>query len=365
MPASTRSSQPDPTLWAVVLAGGVGSRFWPVSTPARPKQLLPLAGDAPLIRQTLDRVLPLVPVERIRILTGAALAEPILAAAPALTRAQLLLEPTARGTAPVLAWAAHTLAAADEDAVMLSLHSDHVIEPASAFREVLARAAALSREHGRLFTLGAAPTRPETGYGYIAPGAPLSDDGAARVVARFVEKPDRETAGRYIGEGCLWNTGIFIWPARLLLEQLERYTPEVAELLPLLDAGDVEGFFERAPTLSIDEGLLERSDAVGVLRADFDWDDVGAWDAVGRTRTADEAGNVAEGDAHFVEAENCIGWADDGSVVVFGARDLVVVRTGGVTFVAPRERTPDLKRLLAELPPGLTGGDGKGEGEGA
>jgi mannose-1-phosphate guanylyltransferase len=362
---STRSSRIDPDrLWAVVLAGGVGSRFWPVSRPTRPKQLLPLAGDTPLIVQTLERILPLVAAERVRILTGTELAGPMLEAAPALKDEQLLLEPMARGTAPVLAWAAHTIAAVDPAAVMLSLHADHVIEPASAFRSALARAAALSVEHGRLFTLGAAPTRPETGYGYIAPGATLGEggadldaEGAARRVVRFVEKPDRAAAERYIADGCLWNTGIFIWPAQLLLDELRRHTPEIAALLPLLDAGDVRGFFERSPVLSIDEGLLARSDAVAVLRADFGWDDVGAWDAVGRTRAADAAGNVAVGDAHFVDATDCIVWADDGSVVVFGTSDLVVVRSGGVTFVADRRRTPELKSLLAQLPERLVSGD--------
>lgn len=342
-------------LWAVVLAGGVGSRFWPVSTPLRPKQLLPLAGNSSLISQTVERVLPLVPAGRLRVLTGPSLADPILEAAPLLSREQLMLEPVARGTAPVLAWAAHAIAAVDPEAIMLSLHSDHVVEPAAAFRDVLERAAGLASQHERLFTLGAVPTRPEPGYGYIAPGDTLTDDGAARAVARFVEKPDRATAERYIAEGCLWNTGIFVWPARLLLEQIREHTPELAGLLPLLDAGDVAGFFERAPTLSIDEGLLERSDAIAVLRADFRWDDVGAWDAVGRHHERDDAGNVAIGDAHLVDAHNCVAWADDGSIVVFGASDLVVVRSGGVTFVAPRARTPALKTLLERLPPRLLG----------
>lgn len=341
----------------MILAGGTGSRFWPVSTPGRPKQLLPLAGASPLIVQTVERILPLVPVDRIRILAGAALARPILAAAPVLGPDQLLLEPRARGTAPVLAWAAHTLLAHDADAVMLSLHSDHVIEPAAEFREVLARAAALSRRHNRLFTIGAVPTRPETGYGYIAPGRAFEDAPDAHEVARFVEKPDRAQAEAYIAEGCLWNTGIFVLPAALLLAELRTHTPELAALLPLLDDGDSEAFFERAPSLTIDVGLLERSRAVGVLRANFAWDDVGAWDAVGRTRDCDAAGNVAEGDAHFVDAHNNIAWADDGSIVVFGADDLVVVRTGGITFVARRERTPDLKKLLAELPQRLVTGE--------
>lgn len=350
-----------PAIWAVILAGGVGSRFWPVSTPARPKQLLPLAGEAPLIRQTVERVLPLVPADRLRILTGRALARPILDALPELDERALLLEPKARGTAPVLAWAAHAIAAADPDAVMISLHSDHVIEPADAFLDVLRTAASVSHRHRRLVTIGAQPTRPETGYGYIAPGEPLPDrggDGAhARAVAEFVEKPDRERAEEYIRRGYLWNTGIFVWPARLLLDQLRAHTPELAAVLPLLDEGNVEAYFERAPSLSIDEGLLERSGDVAVLPAAFRWDDVGAWDAVGRNRTADAAGNVAAGDVHFVDAEDCIGWSDSGSVVLFGVSDLVVVRTGGVTFVAPRERTPDLKQLLSQLPQRLVSGE--------
>lgn len=339
-----------------MLAGGVGARFWPVSTPRRPKQLLPLASSSPLIVDTLERVLPLVPPERLRIVTGPTLAEAMLSAAPALLEGQFLLEPAARGTAPALAWAAHAIRRADPAAVMVSLHADHVIEPAAAFRSLLVQAADLSVRHGRLFTLGAVPTRPETGYGYIAPGARLDADGASHAVRRFVEKPDRAEAERLIAAGCLWNTGMFVWPVQLLLDELARWTPEIAGLLPLLDEGDVNTFFREAPVLSIDEGLLERSEAVGVLQTDFRWDDVGAWDAVGRTRERDAAGNVGVGDAHFVDTHDCIAWADDGSIVVFGADDLVVVRSGSITFVAPRDRTPELKAMLARLPGRLASG---------
>lgn len=349
MPASTSYSPPEAGLWAVILAGGVGSRFWPVSTPARPKQLLPLAGDDPLITQTVARIAPLVGLERIRILTGASLAAPILGAVPELGSQGLLIEPCARGTAPVLAWAAHAIARTDPDAVMASLHADHRIEPPEAFRATISAAARHARSEQRLFTIGAAPTRPETGYGYIRTGAAISADGAW-VVDRFVEKPDRATAERYIAEGYLWNTGLFVWPVSLLLAQLKQHTPELAPLLPLLDEGRVEEYFERAPTLSIDHGLLERSDRVGVVRATFDWDDVGAWDALARTRPADGRGNVGIGRTHFVDADGCIAWAEEGDVVVFGARDMVVVQANGVTFVAPRELAPDLKRMLAALP---------------
>jgi mannose-1-phosphate guanylyltransferase len=337
-----------------VLAGGVGSRFWPVSTPARPKQLLPLASPRPLIRDTLERTAAVVPRERVRVLTGEHLAGPILAALPGYGTDVLMIEPRARGTAPVLAWAAHTILRADPNAVMASLHADHVIEPAGAFHGLLRDMAATSVALGRLLTIGAPPTRPETGYGYIRPGARLLDSPLTFGVDRFVEKPLAATAAEYVAQGYLWNTGIFVWPAALFLDELRRHTPELSTLLTRLDAGDVDGFFARAPNLSIDEGLLERSDRVAVVRATFSWDDVGAWDALLRTREPDAAGNVAAaGRVHAVDATGCIAWADEGDVVLYGTRDLVVVRTRGITFVAPRERVPHLKELLDRLPPAL------------
>lgn len=337
----------------MVLAGGVGARFWPVSTPGRPKQLLPLAGERPILAQTVDRIRPLIPLERVRILTGRTLARPILDTIPELDPDSLWLEPRARGTAPVLAWAATQIVRVAPDAVMISLHADHVIEPEERFRDLLAGVSVLAARQGRLFTLGVVPSRPETGYGYIRPGAalPAEDlDVQAFEVDRFVEKPARHLAEEYVASGHLWNTGIFIWPAALLLEQLRLYTPEIAPLLPLLDEGRTDEFFDRAPTISIDEALLERSDRVAVARASFSWDDVGAWDAVARTRTGDANGNVGVGDAWFMDANRCIAWADDGAVVVFGAQDLVVVRAHGITLVVPRERAPELKKMLEKLP---------------
>ena len=342
----------------MILAGGVGSRFWPVSTPTRPKQLLALAGDNALIAQTMRRIEPIVPAARARILTGAHLVDPIRGAVPALGADAFLIEPRARGTAPVLVWAAHELLKRDADAVMASLHADHVIEPEESFRQLLVGAARLAAETGRLFTIGIEPTRPETGYGYIKVGpaldAPTPDAGRPSPVAfevlQFVEKPDRESATAYVEQGYLWNSGLFIWSAAALLDEVRRHTPELAQLLPLLDRGDVRGFFDAAPTLSIDEGVLERSDRVAVVRSTFRWDDVGAWDAVARTLPADERGNVAHGEAHAVDSDGCIAWTDDRPVVVFGARDLVVVNTDALTLVMPRDRAADLKKLLEKLP---------------
>ena len=329
----------------------MGSRFWPVSTPDRPKQILPLASDRPLIVDTVERIVPLVPLDRLRVLTGAELVGPIRDAVPGLTDAHFLVEPRARGTAPVLVWAAHELARRDPDAVMVSLHADHVIRPESEFRDLVATAAAAADRHDRLFSLGIRPTRAETGYGYVRVGEALDDAGAFEVDA-FVEKPDPETAAAYVAAGdYLWNSGIFIWRAARLLDEVRAHTPELAALLPLLDQGDVAGFFDRAPSLSIDQGVMERSGRVGVIEARFEWDDVGTWDAVARTRAGDDRGNVAIGQAHAVDSDGCVIWEEAGEpVVVFGARDLVVVRVRGVTLVLPRDRASDLKACLNALP---------------
>jgi len=334
----------------VVLAGGVGSRFWPVSTPARPKQLLPLGPGESLISDTIGRIEPLVGLEHIRILAGRHLAGPIRSAVPTLTDREFMIEPAARGTAPVLLWAAHEIAKTDPDAVMVSLHSDHVIRPEDTFREQLVRAADVAREHSRLICLGVTPTRPESGYGYIRTGQLLDAETDTFEVAQFVEKPTRETASDFVRRGYLWNSGIFVLPVRVFIDEVRAVNPEIMARMHLLDEGKVKEFFESVPTISVDEGVLERSQRVAVMPARFEWDDVGAWNAVGRTRHRDSAGNISVGDVALVDSENCIAWAEDGSIVLFGARDLVVVRAGNVTFVAPREKTPDLKDLLKHLP---------------
>lgn len=346
-----KSSPNEPSLWAVVLAGGAGTRFWPISTPGRPKQLLPLAGERALVAETVARVLPRIPPERVRLLTGTALAEPILETVPELGPENLWIEPRARGTAPVLAWAAHRIVEQDPDAVMVSLHADHVIEPPDAFLDLLGEIARLATQRDRLFTIGVEPRRPETGYGYIHVGRRLTERPETYEVADFIEKPDADTAQEYLHRGgYLWNSGIFIWRAAGLLEELRRHTPEIASHLPLLDKGDVDGFFEHVPDLSIDEGLLERSDAVAVARASFRWDDVGTWDAVARTRRADADANVSVGDVHAIESTGCIAWAETGKIVLFGVEDLVVVHDNGITFAAPRDRMDEMKALLQRLP---------------
>lgn len=337
-----------------MLAGGVGARFWPVSTPKRPKQLLPLGDGASLIGDTVERLLPLVGWERLRILAGRHLAEPFEKQVDGLQDEHFLVEPEAKGTLPILAWAAHEILKTEGNAIMASLHSDHVIRPAEVFRAQIQEAAELATREQRIITFGVPPTRPETGYGYIRSGDRLgAGEPEAYEVGQFIEKPRREAASDFVRRGYLWNSGIFVWPARLFLDELRKTAPQVGDLLTLLDAGKVAEFFEQVPTISVDEGVLEKSARVAVLPTRFEWDDVGAWDAVGRTRHADTAGNVAVGDVSLVDAKDCIAWGDDGAVVLFGVDNLVVVRSNGVTLVAARERTAELKSLLKQLPRSL------------
>lgn len=266
-----------------------------------------------------------------------------------------MAEPEAKGTGPVLTWAAWSLLQEDPEAVIASLHADHAINPWPAFQELVRRGGRLAWETRQLFTIAVPPSRPETGYGYIRPGSPVATPGdlEAFTVLAFVEKPDRENAEAYVASGYLWNSGIFLWRADVFLEEIRAVAPELAQHLPLLERGDVPGFFREVPSISVDEAVLERSRRVASLRATFRWDDVGAWESLSRTLPAGEGGNVSMGEAHFHESTRNIVMAEDGRVVLFGVENLVVVRSGDIVLVADRDRTPDLKSLLKALPPEL------------
>ena len=334
--------------WAVVLAGGVGSRFWPLSTPSRPKQLLPLVDGDPLLVNALERLAPLADESRTLILTNASLAPAILALRPTLPPENVIAEPRPAGTAAALAWAACEIARRDgADAVMLSVHADWAIADADGFRAALARAATLATSQAALVTVGVVPTRPDPGFGYIRPGEPLGD-GAFRV-AEFLEKPDRARAERMIREGCVWNSGIFVWRVGDFLEEVREHAHEIAPALA--ESGDdLEGFFARAKSVAVDVAVLERSQRVLMLAGDFGWDDVGTWAALHRVRAHDAAGNAASGAVHLVDARDNVVHAEGAEVVLYGVEDLVVVAQGALMLVTTRERAADLKTLLDALP---------------
>ena len=335
--------------WAVILAGGVGSRFWPISTPNRPKQLLPLATEQPLLSDALLRLAPLVPPERTLILTNGGLVDPIAALAPSIPRDNLIAEPRPAGTAAALAWAAHEIARrAGRDAVMLSIHADWCVGDPEGFRAALTRAAEAAETHGALVTVGIVPARPDPGFGYIQPGEAVSD--GVRRVAQFIEKPDRARAEAMVREGYLWNSGIFVWRAGDFLDELAAHTPEVA---PFLAAhGDsLEDFFGAVPTtISVDVGVLERSSRVLVLPGDFAWDDVGNWAALRRVRECDESDNALSGVVHAVDSHGNVVHAESGAVVLYGVSNLVVVCRDGLTLVTTIDRAGDLKTLIDSLP---------------
>jgi mannose-1-phosphate guanylyltransferase len=336
--------------WIVVLAGGVGSRFWPVSTPERPKQLLPLVTSDPMLRDTVDRVKKLAPPDRMLILTNASLVEAVRRVIPELPSENVIAEPRPAGTTAALAWAAHEIARrSGPDALMISVHADAAIGNVEVFLAALTQAADAARAERALVTVGIVPRFADTGLGYIEPGTAVR--GSLRRVARFVEKPDRANAEKMVAAGCLWNSGIFAWRVGVLLDELRAHCPEVAEPLAANPA-DLNAFFSAVRTpIAIDVGVLERSSKVMVIPGDFGWSDVGTWAALRAVRAADAQGNVPSGATFLRDARGNVVHAEGRTVVLYGVDDLVVVTTHGVTLVTTVERAADLKTLLDALPP--------------
>jgi len=347
---------------ALILAGGRGERFWPWSVPGRPKQLLPLAGHATMLEDTLARVDGIVPADATWILTSPDLAPRIRELVVA--RAVVVAEPVGRNTAPAIGLAALCAQARGADGAMAVLPADPLIPHVDAFREDLARAFALAEAGETLVTFGIPPTRAETGYGYIAVGEPLPGGGAFRVKA-FREKPDRATAERWFADGGhRWNSGIFAWRPATLLAALARHPPALARGLAALAPAAraiVAARGEGAPALlaegfgalesiSIDYAVLEPADNAVMVDATFDWDDLGSWVAWGRRQAADARGNVTQGRAVAIESDDCIVVGDGAHpVVVLGGKGLIVVQHAGGTLVCPVEKSDEVRKAVQEL----------------
>lgn len=335
--------------WGVVLAGGVGSRFWPLSTPERPKQLLPLAGENPLLVDAVERMRPIIDAAHLLVLTNASLTKAIRALVKDLPPDNLVAEPKPAGTAAALAWAARTIAKRDgPDATMISVHADWAIADAERFRQTLLTAEKVAIETGSLVTVGVVPSRPDPGFGYVQPSDRAT--GKPSKVKRFVEKPDRARAEQMCSEGYLWNSGIFVWRVGDFLKELEAHTPELAAALRRAPGSSAKQFFDSVVMpVSVDVGVLERSSKVMVVPGDFGWDDIGTWAALSRVRDTDEFGNVTSGDAHLLDCDDNVVYASGAQVVMFGVKDLVVVAKDGLTLVTTTEKASDLKRLVESL----------------
>ncbi len=334
--------------WAAILAGGSGTRFWPLSTPNNPKQFLPLASETPLLRQAVERLDPLIPANRVLVITGQNLADRTRALLPEVPTENVLAEPCAAQTAPALAWATHEINRRDDNATVLSLHADWAIGDDNLFREHADMALSAAERHEMLVTVGVVPIRPEIGYGYVQPGPDLDD--TTKSVDRFIEKPNETRARELIKAGALWNSGMFAWTSRVFFEETEEHVPELAPHLPLLDQNNVDGFFKSVTPIVIDISHFERSNRVAIVPGKFPWDDVGTWPALGRIRGTDKSGNCLVGNAAGIDSRDCVVWSDGEPVVISGLKDIVVVRANGVTLVATRERALNLKETLDQLP---------------
>lgn len=336
-----------PNRWVVVLAGGVGSRFWPLSTPARPKQFLPLATEKPLLLDAVERLRPIAPAERTLILTNASLVAPTAELLPQLPADNIVAEPRPSGTAAALSWAALQIQKRDgPDAIMISVHADWAIRDDEGFRGALRAAAGAAERYKSLITVGVVPTRADPGLGYIQPGDEV--EPGVRRVGRFVEKPDRERAEVMRNSGYLWNSGIFVWRVGDFLDEIRAHTPEIAPALAK-HGNDAAAFFGAVRPVSVDVGVLERSDRVMVIAGDFGWDDVGTWGALRRVRVLDDSSNAAQGDVHAVAARGNVVQGDR-TVVLYGVSDLVVVAHDDLVLVTTVERSADLKTLIEALP---------------
>ncbi|MBI2535819.1 MAG: mannose-1-phosphate guanylyltransferase [Gemmatimonadetes bacterium] len=334
--------------WAAVLAGGAGTRFWPLSTGDVPKQMLPLVGRAPLLVQTVARLEGLIAPGQVLIVTGERLAARTRQLLPGLPVDNLLIEPRAASTGPALAWATAVAAGRDPSASVLAMHADWFVGDDDAFRASGAQALEVAERHDVLVTVGVVPTRVEVGYGYIIPGDPMN--GGARRVARFVEKPDAGRAAGLIQAGALWNSGLFAWTAARFFAETDAVATEIAPHVAALRRGDVAGFFREVTPIAVDLSYFERSRRVAVVSGRFPWDDVGTWGALARVRPRDRDGNVVVGEVATREATGCVLWSEEGPVVVDGVQGLVVVRAHGITLVTTVERAQFLKTLLESLP---------------
>ena len=344
---------------AVILAGGVGERFWPASTPERPKQLLPLISDRTMVRETADRLAGLVPPERWLVLTGAAIADRVAAELPEMPRAHVIGEPESKNTAAAIGLAAGLVAARDPDAILLVLPADHAIGDPKAFRSTVEEGLQLAAEESVIVLFGVVPDRPETGYGYVQRADPIPTRTVeAYEVAAFVEKPDAPTARALVQDGLhTWNSGLFCSRARVFLEEYAEHLPLMRRTIDSAVAGwssdpraALEGYYAAVESTSIDYGIMQQTERAVVMPArGWEWDDVGSWEALARWLEPDGDGNVRVGDVVLEACRNVIAWCPTGRLSALGISDCVIVRAGDETLVVPRARLNQLKPFVQSI----------------
>jgi mannose-1-phosphate guanylyltransferase len=346
---------------AVILAGGKGERFWPLSRAQHPKQLLKINSQRSLLEETLERIKEFIPLTRSLLVSGAEFKEGIIQTIPQLKPENLLIEPEGKNTCLAIGLAAACLKKKDPEAVMVVLPSDHLIEPREKLLHVLEIGTTVAQQGEYLITLGIPPTRPETGYGYIEIGEQFSTQDGINIfkIKQFKEKPSRTIAQQYyLDRQHLWNSGMFIWTARVILSAIKRCLPALYRNLELFyphigtsqETEELKKLYASAENISIDFAVLEKAENVLTIKTDLHWDDVGSWLALERIKEKDRDHNVVIGSALPLGSYECtVVNQGDGIVVAYGISDMVVVKTENIVLVAHKTKVSDIKEILQKL----------------
>lgn len=345
--------------YVAILAGGSGTRLWPLSRSTSPKQLLALLGDRSLVQATVDRVAPLVPPERILIVTEASHADALRAQLPELPPENILVEPMRRGTAAAVGLAAVTIAGRDPAATMASLHSDHAVMDESEFRACLAAAFEVAESAEWLVTMGVRPTSPHTGMGYIQVGPAIGtfNGRLAHRALRFIEKPDRETAERLVRDGFVWNPGMFAWRVSVVLEAFRRFLPAIFDGLAefarqqstTADPATLAGIYGSLPVETIDYGVMERAERVATIPVSFGWSDIGGWAELFEIADKDTDGNAIRGEHVGLDTRRVFVYGAERPVFTIGVHDLVIIDLPDALLICDRRESERIKALVERL----------------
>lgn len=356
--------------YGVIMAGGGGTRFWPLSRRQMPKQFLNLTGNDTMVNETVDRIAGTVPMEHIYIVTNVSQA-PLMETVTKgrVGKERILAEPVARNTAACIGYAAIKLQKEHGDCIMCVLPSDHYIKDTKAYDDVMDFAMELAETTERLVTIGIKPSGPATGYGYIRYdkkekeiGHRMGQESGKRIMAfpvsDFVEKPDLSTAKSYVEQGCyLWNSGMFVWKTSVILKYFKELLPDVYECLQELEEAigtekeqeTIDRVYPVIPKISVDYGIMERADNVIMLSGDFGWNDVGSWDALDALYAPDENNNVNYGEQIHIDSRNCIVYGKGKLIATIGLDNVVIVETEDAVLVCDKERAQDVKKIVEHL----------------
>ncbi len=347
-------------LHAVIMAGGSGKRFWPMSRRKRPKQLLTLVGKKTLVQETVERLGGLVPPDRTHIITNAAHVDVLRTHLPEIPSRNIVGEPVGRDTANCIALSAAIVSATDPDAVIVTLPADHIIRPKQSFQNTVRAAAEVARESDSLVVFGVKPRKASTGYGYIRAGEKLAELRGIPVfrVKQFQEKPNAETARRFLESGdYYWNSGNFVWRSSAILAQLEKHLPETYRAMMAIraalgtadEAKVLAREYDKLQRISIDYAVMEKADDVKMIEASYEWDDVGSWGSLENVFTRNKYGSVIIGKHCGLDTSNCIVLGDEHLVATIGVTDLIIVQTRDATLICHKDRAEEVRKLVDQL----------------